>query len=350
MCWGSTPASSSRGAARSAIGLVPSGDRTFYMRISGLENLVFFARMHGAYGAPRRARPGELLADVDLEDAARRRDGHLLPRDAEAPLGRPRAARRARRAARRRGHARPRSRAAAPGARAHRGSRATRDGRAVGDAAHRRDPRVRRPRDRPGRRGGSASTGRSPACSTSVDGGRHVLRVAGRRRRELPRPSSSTGPATLERAPQRPDAHGLRLGLRAGLLARRGARTSWSPAGRRRTRVPRGAAPRSRRAFLSLHPARSGGVSGAVAARLAGPLPKLAARVPAARPPRRALLPRRLRRRAACSSRVQALLFSFIGKLVDPATLPTLRRHAGRLHGVRRHRDRALSLVDAVSC
>ncbi len=34
-------------------GLVPSGDRTFYLRISGLENLVFFARMHGLQRAPR---------------------------------------------------------------------------------------------------------------------------------------------------------------------------------------------------------------------------------------------------------------------------------------------------------
>src|ERR1700730_12714352 len=30
-----------------AVGLVPSGDRTFYLRISGLENLLFFARLHG---------------------------------------------------------------------------------------------------------------------------------------------------------------------------------------------------------------------------------------------------------------------------------------------------------------
>src|SRR5262245_47199704 len=32
---------------REQIGLVPSGDRSFYLRLSGLENLVFFARMHG---------------------------------------------------------------------------------------------------------------------------------------------------------------------------------------------------------------------------------------------------------------------------------------------------------------
>src|SRR3954462_10666752 len=29
------------------VGLVPAGDRTFYMRISCLENLIFFGRLHG---------------------------------------------------------------------------------------------------------------------------------------------------------------------------------------------------------------------------------------------------------------------------------------------------------------
>jgi ABC-type multidrug transport system ATPase subunit len=57
--------------ARSVIGLVPSGDRTFYMRLSGLENLRFFARMHGLSTKDALARSWELLRDVDLEDAAR---------------------------------------------------------------------------------------------------------------------------------------------------------------------------------------------------------------------------------------------------------------------------------------
>ncbi|HET9250001.1 MAG TPA: ATP-binding cassette domain-containing protein, partial [Actinomycetota bacterium] len=33
--------------AKELIGLVPSGDRTLYLRISGLENLTFFGRLHG---------------------------------------------------------------------------------------------------------------------------------------------------------------------------------------------------------------------------------------------------------------------------------------------------------------
>src|ERR687896_219394 len=34
-------------AARGRVGLVPAGDRSFYLRISGVENLAFFARLHG---------------------------------------------------------------------------------------------------------------------------------------------------------------------------------------------------------------------------------------------------------------------------------------------------------------
>jgi ABC-2 type transport system ATP-binding protein len=54
------------------IGFVPSGDRSFYLRLSGLENLVFFARMHGMGGRAARARAAELLEAVSLGDAARR--------------------------------------------------------------------------------------------------------------------------------------------------------------------------------------------------------------------------------------------------------------------------------------
>lgn len=57
---------------REVIGLVPSGDRSFYLRLSGLENLVFFARMHGMSKRAARARALELLEAVALDDVARR--------------------------------------------------------------------------------------------------------------------------------------------------------------------------------------------------------------------------------------------------------------------------------------
>jgi len=65
-------ASKAERSLRAQIGLVPSGDRTFYLRISGLENLVFFGRLHGMRRSRARARAEELLAYVGLSDAARR--------------------------------------------------------------------------------------------------------------------------------------------------------------------------------------------------------------------------------------------------------------------------------------
>jgi ABC-type multidrug transport system ATPase subunit len=57
---------------RELIGLVPSGDRSFYLRLSGFENLVFFARMHGMSRRAARSRADELLEAVALADAAQR--------------------------------------------------------------------------------------------------------------------------------------------------------------------------------------------------------------------------------------------------------------------------------------
>jgi ABC-2 type transport system ATP-binding protein len=57
---------------RGAIGLVPSGDRTFYLRISGVENLVFFARLHGLRRRAATARAREVLAQVGLAEAGDR--------------------------------------------------------------------------------------------------------------------------------------------------------------------------------------------------------------------------------------------------------------------------------------
>ena len=60
---------------RSLVGIVPSGDRTFYLRISGLENLRFFARMHGLRGQAAGERAREMLEHVGLADAAGQRVG-----------------------------------------------------------------------------------------------------------------------------------------------------------------------------------------------------------------------------------------------------------------------------------
>jgi ABC-2 type transport system ATP-binding protein len=58
--------------SRSLLGFVPSGDRTFYMRISGYENLLFFGRLHGLSKDDAAARAREVLAEVGLEGAERK--------------------------------------------------------------------------------------------------------------------------------------------------------------------------------------------------------------------------------------------------------------------------------------
>src|SRR5688500_13792604 len=55
---------------RRLFGFVPSGDRTFYLRISGLENLLFFARLYGMNRFEATERAWECLEAVDLADAA----------------------------------------------------------------------------------------------------------------------------------------------------------------------------------------------------------------------------------------------------------------------------------------
>jgi ABC-2 type transport system ATP-binding protein len=62
-------------ALRHAVGLVPSGDRSFYLRISGLENLVFFGRLHGLSRARAISRARDVLEAVGLEGAADERVG-----------------------------------------------------------------------------------------------------------------------------------------------------------------------------------------------------------------------------------------------------------------------------------
>jgi ABC-2 type transport system ATP-binding protein len=72
---GRDPARDAR-RARSIIGLVPAGERTLYLRLTGLQNLVFFGRMHGLGRREALARADEALAAVGLSDAARRMAGH----------------------------------------------------------------------------------------------------------------------------------------------------------------------------------------------------------------------------------------------------------------------------------
>jgi ABC-2 type transport system ATP-binding protein len=61
-----------RGPRRDVIGFVPSGDRSFYERLSGEENLLFFARLHGMRKRAARTRACEALEQVGLADAAGR--------------------------------------------------------------------------------------------------------------------------------------------------------------------------------------------------------------------------------------------------------------------------------------
>jgi ABC-2 type transport system ATP-binding protein len=60
---------------RQLFGYVPSGDRSFYLRISGLENLVFFGRLYGLKKQKAFERAWECLRAVGLEEAARIRSG-----------------------------------------------------------------------------------------------------------------------------------------------------------------------------------------------------------------------------------------------------------------------------------
>jgi ABC-2 type transport system ATP-binding protein len=60
---------------RTTIRMTPSGDRSFYLRISGIENLVFFGRMYGLQAKQAKARARECFAAVGLEDAGDLRVG-----------------------------------------------------------------------------------------------------------------------------------------------------------------------------------------------------------------------------------------------------------------------------------
>jgi ABC-2 type transport system ATP-binding protein len=62
-------------AYKKLFGLIPSGDRSFYHRLSGLENLAFFGRMYGLSRREAVDRAWKALEQVNLQQAARRRTG-----------------------------------------------------------------------------------------------------------------------------------------------------------------------------------------------------------------------------------------------------------------------------------
>lgn len=60
-------------AIRAAVGLVVTDERSFYWRLTGRENLSFFAAMYGLQGPVGRERVGEVLAAVEMREHAERR-------------------------------------------------------------------------------------------------------------------------------------------------------------------------------------------------------------------------------------------------------------------------------------
>jgi len=64
-------------ACRRAIGYAPADERSFHGRLTALQNLEFFAALHGVPPAAFRARSGELLAALGLEAHGRTRFAEL---------------------------------------------------------------------------------------------------------------------------------------------------------------------------------------------------------------------------------------------------------------------------------
>ena len=217
-CACSAPTARGRPRARGASASSPPATARSTCASRALENLVFFARLHGLRRARRvRARPRGARGGR-ARRGGRRGRRRLVARHAEAPLGRPRAADRAAGAARRRGDARPRPRGrASASARSSPTLAGARHRRAVGDAAARRDPRLRLRRDVPRPRHGA-------------------LRRLGR---------GADGPGRLaplrDPRPQRPSGRAVRPTQLAG--AARRARQRRAGRGSRRRALP----PRARR-------------------------------------------------------------------------------------------------------
>jgi len=61
---------------RREIGLVPASANSFYMRLSGFENLLFFGRLEGLTKSEAATRADDLIGRVGLTEARDRRVGH----------------------------------------------------------------------------------------------------------------------------------------------------------------------------------------------------------------------------------------------------------------------------------
>lgn len=58
------------GPAKKAVGFAVNDERSFYWRLTGRQNLEFFAALHGLRGAERDRRIGEVLGIAGLDEAA----------------------------------------------------------------------------------------------------------------------------------------------------------------------------------------------------------------------------------------------------------------------------------------
>src|SRR5678815_2829500 len=62
---------------RRDIGLATAEERSFYWRLTGEQNLLFFARLHGLSDRFANKRIKDLFAQLELDEVARRRFGEL---------------------------------------------------------------------------------------------------------------------------------------------------------------------------------------------------------------------------------------------------------------------------------
>jgi ABC-2 type transport system ATP-binding protein len=63
-------------AIRSAVGLVVTDERSFYWRLTGRQNLSFFASLYGLHGAEAEQRVAEVLTAVEMTERAEDQFGH----------------------------------------------------------------------------------------------------------------------------------------------------------------------------------------------------------------------------------------------------------------------------------